>query len=109
MPLHSELIITMVSAFVAAFAGGFVASRLRLPPIVGYLVAGIIIGPYTPGGSADLSLATEFAEVGVILLMFGVGLHFSLRELLDVGPIAIPGALGQITAATVLGLGMSQL
>ena len=107
--LHSDLVITLVAAFVAAFAGGFVASRIGLPPIVGYLVAGIAIGPYTPGGSADAGLATELAEVGVILLMFGVGLHFSAREMLSVGPIAIPGALGQSTAATLLGLGISQL
>jgi CPA2 family monovalent cation:H+ antiporter-2 len=109
IPFHSELIVILVSAFVAAFVGGFIASRLGLPPILGYLIAGIIIGPQTPGGSADTTLAAEFAEVGVILLMFGVGLHFSVRELLDVGPIAIPGAAGQITVATALGIGVSQL
>ena len=107
--VHSELIITLVAAFVAAFAGGLIASRIGLPPIVGYLAAGIVIGPNTPLGSADTALASEFAEVGVILLMFGVGLHFSLRELLAVGPIAIPGAVGQITVATLMGLGVTQL
>jgi CPA2 family monovalent cation:H+ antiporter-2 len=86
---HSDLILTIVAAFVAAFFGGFIAVRLGLPPIVGYLVAGIVIGPYTPGGSADSSIATELSEIGVILLMFGVGLHFSIRELFAVGPIAL--------------------
>jgi CPA2 family monovalent cation:H+ antiporter-2 len=86
-----------------------VATRLHLPPIAGYLLAGIVIGPYTPGGHADPELATQLAEVGVILLMFGVGLHFSLREILDVGPIAIPGAIGQSTVATLLGVGVSVL
>jgi CPA2 family monovalent cation:H+ antiporter-2 len=85
------------------------ASRIGLPTIIGYLLAGIVIGPYTPGGSVSPDLAAELAEVGVILLMFGVGLHFSLKELLAVGPIAIPGAIGQSFAATVLGVGVSQL
>jgi CPA2 family monovalent cation:H+ antiporter-2 len=107
--LHSDLIITLVAAFGAAFLGGFIVSRLGLPPIVGYVLAGIAIGPYTPGGSADTSIAAELAEVGVILLMFGVGLHFSVRELIAVGPIAIPGALGQSTVATLLGFGVTQL
>ena len=84
-----------------------VAARIGLPPLVGYLLAGVAIGPYTPGGSADPGLAAELAEVGVILLMFGVGLHFSIRELLDVGPIAVPGALGQITVATLLATGIA--
>ncbi|MPZ49672.1 MAG: sodium:proton antiporter [Dehalococcoidia bacterium] len=106
---HSDLILTLVAAFVAATAGGFVAVRLGLPPIVGYLLAGIVIGPYTPGGSADSSIAAELAEVGVILLMFGVGLHFSMRDILAVGPIAVPGALGQSFVATILGVGISQL
>ncbi|MGE0685440.1 MAG: cation:proton antiporter [Dehalococcoidia bacterium] len=96
-------------AFVAAFAGGMLAARIGLPPLVGYLIAGVAIGPYTPGGSTDPGLAAELAEVGVILLMFGVGLHFSIRELLAVGPIAIPGALGQITMATVLGAVIAML
>ncbi len=104
MAFHSELILTLVSAFVAAFAGGMIASRIGLPPIVGYLLAGVAIGPHTPGGSASPELAADLAEVGVILLMFGVGLHFSLKELLAVGRIAVPGALGQITAATLLGV-----
>jgi len=107
--LHSELILALVSVFVAAFAGGFIATRLGLPPIVGYLLAGVAIGPHTPGGSADTELALQLAEIGVILLMFGVGLHFSLREIAAVGPIAVPGALGQSLIATLLGLGLTQL
>ena len=109
MPFHSDLILTLVTAFVAAFAGGMIATRIGLPPIVGYILAGIAIGPHTPGGSASPELASELAEVGVILLMFGVGLHFSIKELLAVGRIAIPGALGQITAATILGILVTQL
>jgi CPA2 family monovalent cation:H+ antiporter-2 len=107
--IHSDLILTLVSVFVAAFAGGFLATRLGLPPIVGYLLAGIAIGPHTPGGSADTELALQLAEIGVILLMFGVGLRFSVREIAAVGPIAVPGALGQSLVATLLGLGVTQL
>ena len=106
---HSDLILTLVSAFVAAFVGGFIATRAGLPPIVGYVLAGIAIGPYTPGGSADTSIASDLAEVGVILLMFGVGLHFSIREILAVGRIAVPGAVVQSTAATILGIGVTQM
>jgi len=109
MPVHSELVVTLVAAFVAAFVGGMVVTRLRMPPIVGYLLAGIVIGPYTPFGSADAATASQLAEVGVILLMFGVGLHFSPREIVAVGPIAIPGALGQSAVATLLGVGIGQL
>jgi K+:H+ antiporter len=109
MPLQSDLVLTLVLAFVAAFTGGLIASRIGLPPIVGYLLAGLVIGPNTPGGSASPELAADFAEVGVVLLMFGVGLRFSLGDILDVGPVAFPGALGQIAAATLLGLGVSQL
>jgi CPA2 family monovalent cation:H+ antiporter-2 len=107
--IHSDLILTLVSAFVAAFVAGFIAGRLGLPPIVGYLLAGVAIGPHTPGGSADTTIASDLAEVGVVLLMFGVGLHFSLKELLSVGRIAIPGAIGQSMVATLLGIGASQL
>ncbi|HWO74046.1 MAG TPA: cation:proton antiporter [Dehalococcoidia bacterium] len=107
--LHSELILTLVTAFVAAFIGGFLATRLGLPPILGYLLAGIAIGPNTPGGSASPELAADLAEIGVILLMFGVGLHFSFRDILAVGRIAVPGALGQSMAATILGLLVTQL
>ncbi|MFN8557093.1 MAG: cation:proton antiporter [Dehalococcoidia bacterium] len=100
---HSELLFSLVAALVAAFAGGLLAARLRLPTIVGYLLAGIVVGPNTPGLVADPAVAAELAEVGVILLMFGVGIHFSLRDLLRVRDIAVPGALGQVVVATFLG------
>src|SRR4051812_33790525 len=106
---HSDLLLTVVAAFVAAFIGGFIASRAGLPPIIGYVLAGVVLGPYTPGGSASSSIASELSEVGVVLLMFGVGLHFSTRDILAVGKIAVPGALGQSTIATALGLAVSQL
>ena len=97
------LLVTIVLGLVMAFAFGFVASRLRLPPLVGYLLAGIMVGPYTPGVSVDPHLAQELSEIGVILLMFGVGLHFSTADLLAVRGIAIPGAVGQIVIATAIG------
>jgi CPA2 family monovalent cation:H+ antiporter-2 len=103
MPHHTPLIATLVGAFVVAFVFGSFANRLRLPPLVGYLLAGVVIGPWTPGFVADQPLATELAEIGVILLMFGVGLHFSLGDLLAVRRIAIPGAVVQIAAATAMG------
>ncbi|HEX5368546.1 MAG TPA: cation:proton antiporter [Dehalococcoidia bacterium] len=106
--IHSDLIVTLVFAFVAAFAGGMIAVRLGLPPILGYVLAGVVIGPYTPGGHADATLATQLAEVGVILLMFGVGLHFSLQELFDVSNIAVPGAVVQSAAATLLAFAVSE-
>ena len=93
----------MVGGLVAAFLLGTLAHRFKLPPIVGYLLAGVIVGPFTPGYVADQKIATELAELGVILLMFGVGLHFSLRDLLSVRKIAVPGAVVQIGAATLLG------
>jgi CPA2 family monovalent cation:H+ antiporter-2 len=98
------LIATIVIGIVLAYVLGAVAIRLRISPLVGYLLAGIAVGPRTPGFVADASLATELAEIGVILLMFGVGLHFSLSKLLSVRAIAIPGALIQIALATGLGL-----
>jgi CPA2 family monovalent cation:H+ antiporter-2 len=107
--VHSDLLVTIVVAFVAAFAGGFVAARLGLPAIIGYVLAGVAIGPYTPGGSADAAIATQLAEVGVVLLMFGVGLHFSIDELLAVGRISIPGAVGQSAVATALGTAFALL
>jgi CPA2 family monovalent cation:H+ antiporter-2 len=109
--VHHEatLISTIAIGFVLAFSFGYLADRLRLPPLVGYLVAGILIGPYTPGFVADAALSTQLAEVGVILLMFGVGLHFSAADLLAVRGIAIPGAIGQIVVATLLGMGMCWL
>lgn len=103
------LISTITFGFVAAFAFGLVASKLRLSPIVGYLLAGIAIGPMTPGFVADVSIAEELSEVGIVLLMFGVGLHFSLRDLLDVRRIALPGAVVQIAVATILGAAIFSL
>src|SRR5687768_5484268 len=95
----------MSVALALAFIGGFLATRLSLPAIVGYLLAGVAVGPFTPGFVADAGLAPQLAEIGVILLMFGVGIHFSLRDLLAVRSIALPGAMGQIAVATTLGLG----
>ena len=90
------LLINLSAALAAAFVCGLIATSLRLSPIVGYLVAGIAVGPFTPGFVADQPLAAELSEIGVILLMFGVGLHFSLGDLLAVRKIAIPGAAVQI-------------
>jgi monovalent cation:H+ antiporter-2, CPA2 family len=104
---HHTLITTIVVALVLAFAFGVVAQRLRFSPLVGYLVAGVLISPFTPGYVADQGIANELAEIGVILLMFGVGLHFSFEDLLSVGRIAIPGAIAQIASATALGMGLA--
>jgi CPA2 family monovalent cation:H+ antiporter-2 len=107
MPHDTPLIATIVAGLGLAFLFGAIANRLRMPPLVGYLVAGILVGPHTPGFVADQALAPELAEMGVILLMFGVGLHFSLKDLLSVRAIAIPGAVVQIAFATVLGSGLA--
>ena len=107
MPHLPPLITTIVAGIGLAFVFGAIAARLRIPPLVGYLVAGIVAGPFTPGFVADQMLAPQLAEIGVILLMFGVGLHFSLKDLLSVSAIAIPGAIAQIGVATVLGLGLA--
>ena len=107
MPHHTPLISTIVVALVLAFIFGVLAQRLRFSPLVGYLLAGIVISPFTPGYVADQGIANELAEIGVILLMFGVGLHFSLEDLLSVGRIAIPGAIAQIAVATALGMGLA--
>src|SRR3954465_4500237 len=109
MPLHTSLVPTIVIGIVLAFAFGAVAHRLKASPLVGYLLAGVVIGPFTPGFVADQSIANELAEIGIILLMFGVGLQFSLEELLSVRAIAVPGALAQITVATLLGMGLAWL
>src|SRR5690606_8527574 len=102
--LHEmPLIATIVAGLGLAFIFGTLAHHLRISPLVGYLLAGVLVGPHTPGFVADQTLAPELAEIGVILLMFGVGLHFSLKELLSVRAIAIPGATAQITVATLLG------
>jgi len=103
MPHDTGLITILAAGFGLAFLLGLLATRFRLPPLVGYLMAGVVIGPFTPGFVADAGLATQLAEIGVILLMFGVGLHFSVQDLYAVRKIAVPGAVAQITAATVLG------
>jgi CPA2 family monovalent cation:H+ antiporter-2 len=109
MPHETPLIATIVAGLGLAFLFGAIANRLRIPPLVGYLLAGIVVGPYTPGFVADQALASELAELGVVLLMFGVGLHFSLKDLLSVRAIAIPGAAAQIVVATALGAGFALL
>lgn len=103
MPHDDSLILTLVAGFVLAFMLGLLANRLKLSPLVGYLLAGVAVGPFTPGWVADSSLAAQLAEIGVILLMFGVGLHFSVADLLKVRRVAAPGALVQIGCATALG------
>ncbi|MPS69665.1 MAG: Kef family K(+) transporter [Novosphingobium sp.] len=107
MPHHTPLIGTIVAGLVAAFAMGALAQRLRISPVAGYLFAGVLVGPFTPGFVANSALANELAEIGVILLMFGVGLHFSLRDLMSVKAIAVPGAVLQIAVATALGAGLA--
>lgn len=102
------LLVNIAVALVAAFIGGVIARRLGLPTIVGYLLAGIVIGPFTPGFVGDTETLSQLAELGVIFLMFGVGLHFSLGDLWKVRGIAIPGAIGQMALATILGFGLSQ-
>jgi CPA2 family monovalent cation:H+ antiporter-2 len=109
MPHADNLILTLVGGFVLAFVFGMLANRLKLSPLVGYLIAGVAVGPHTAGFVADTELAPQLAEVGVILLMFGVGLHFSLADLMKARKIAVPGALFQILAATVLGWGLGRL
>ena len=107
MPHDTPLIATIVAGLGLAFVFGALANRFRIPPLVGYLVAGVLVGPNTPGFVADAGLANELAEIGVILLMFGVGLHFSLKDLLSVRAIAVPGAIVQIGFATALGAGLA--
>ncbi|PZR95700.1 MAG: sodium:proton antiporter [Stutzerimonas stutzeri] len=106
---HGPLIAIIVMGLGLAFVFGALAQKLRVSPLVGYLLAGVAVGPFTPGFVADQNLANDLAEIGVILLMFGVGLHFSLKDLLSVKAIAVPGALVQIAAATLLGLGLAML
>ncbi|MBA4270648.1 MAG: sodium:proton antiporter, partial [Methylobacterium sp.] len=106
---HGPLIAILVAGLGLAFVFGALAHKLRISPLVGYLVAGVAVGPFTPGFVADQNLANELAEIGVILLMFGVGLHFSLKDLLSVKAIAVPGAIVQIGTATLLGMGLGLL
>jgi voltage-gated potassium channel Kch len=109
MPHHTPLLATIAAGIGLAFILGLIANRLRIFPLVGYLLAGVVVGPFTPGFVADQALANELAEIGVILLMFGVGLHFSLKDLLAVRLIAVPGAIVQIVVATGMGLGLGLL
>jgi CPA2 family monovalent cation:H+ antiporter-2 len=107
--MHHDLalISTIAVGFALAFVLGFVANQFRLPPLVGYLLAGVAIGPHTPGFVADGDMANQLAEIGVMLLMFGVGLHFSPGDLLAVRRLAIPGAVAQIVLATAMGAGLA--
>src|SRR5512146_1844530 len=109
--MHHDLtlIINIAVALVAPFAGGYLARLAGLPTLVGYLVAGMVIGPFTPGFVGDTESASQLAELGVIFMMFGVGLHFSLKDLWNVRAIAVPGALLQMVIATVLGFFLTQL
>jgi CPA2 family monovalent cation:H+ antiporter-2 len=107
MDHNISLITTIASAFGLALIFGFIAERIKLPALVGYLMAGIMIGPATPGFVADIGIASQLSEIGVMLLMFGVGLHFSVNDLLAVKRIAVPGAVVQMTLATVLGAALA--
>ena len=109
MPHSLTLITTIAASLGLALILGLIAHRLKLPVLVGYLLAGVILGPATPGFVADVELSRQLAEIGVILLMFGVGLHFSLNDLLAVKRIAVPGAVLQIVVATALGMGVADL
>ena len=109
MPHNVDLITTIASAFGLALLFGFAAVRLKLPALVGYLLAGVAIGPFTPGFVADTALASQLAEIGVMLLMFGVGLHFSLNDLMAVKKVALPGAVVQIVVATAMGAGIAHI
>src|SRR5688500_2344496 len=107
MPHEISLITTIAAALGLALVLGLAASRLSIPPLVGYLLAGVLIGPATPGFVADVELASQLAEIGVMLLMFGVGLHLSMDDLLAVKGIAVPGAIVQIAVATALGVALA--
>ena len=109
MPHETALVATVAAGLGLAFVLGFLAAKLRLPPLVGYLLAGVAVGPFTPGFVADSNLAGQLAEIGVILLMFGVGLHFSFDDLLAVRRIAVPGAVVQIAVATGLGVAAAKV
>src|ERR671913_1706617 len=109
MPHDVTLIATIAAGLGLALILGFLATRIGVPPLVGYLVAGIVAGPATPGFIADVHLTSQLAEIGVMLMMFGVGLHFSIADLLAVRRIAIPGAMVQIIGATVSGAAVAML
>lgn len=107
VPHDLPLISTLATGLSCAFIFGLIASKLRIPPIVGYLLAGILIGPYTPGFVGDIKIAEELAEIGIVLLMFGVGLHFSMKDLMEVRKIALPGAVVQMGAAILMGAALA--
>lgn len=107
MDHNISLITTLAAGFGVALILGFIAERIKVPALVGYLLAGIVIGPATPGFVADAHLAAQLSEIGIMLLMFGVGLHFSLDDLLAVRRIAVPGALVQMAVATALGMALA--
>jgi len=109
VPHDVDLIILLAVGFGLALLFGYIAARLHLPPLIGYLVAGILISPNTPGVVGDIALANQLAELGVMFLMFGVGMHFSLNDLMQVKRIALPGAILQIAVATLLGIGVSMM
>src|SRR5947209_19086365 len=104
MTHDTVLIATVAVGIVVAFVFGLIAARIGLPPIVGYLIAGVVVGPFTPGFVADAGLARQLADLGVILLMFGVGLHFSVGDLIAVRRVVLPGALIQTTVTTTIGV-----
>jgi len=108
MTHENSLVATVAVGLAFALLGGFAAVRLRMPAVVGYLLAGIAVGPFTPGFVADVTLAPQLAEIGIVLLMFGVGMHFSLRSLLGVRGVALPGAMAQIFVATILGIALAR-
>ena len=107
MEHNISLITTLAGGFGLALIFGFIAEKIKLPALIGYLCAGILLGPATPGFVADIQLAAQLSEIGVMLLMFGVGLHFSVKDLMAVRRIAVPGALVQIGVATLLGIGLA--
>src|SRR5215211_173011 len=109
MPHDTSLIATLVLGLGVAFVFGIVAARLKLPPIIGYLIAGIAVGPFTPGIAADQALAQQLAELGVILLMFGVGLHFSIEDLIAVRRTVLPGAVAQTAITGTVGATLALL
>src|SRR6188474_1891392 len=106
---YAPLLMTIAVGLVMAFILGFAAQKAHLSPIVGYLAAGVVIGPFTPGYVGDVDIASQLAEIGVILLMFGVGLHFSIKDLLAVKRVAVPGAVAQMLVASILGTGLGLL
>src|SRR4051812_39359875 len=104
MPHNLDLIVTLAGALGVALVLGLITHRLHVSPIVGYLFAGVLVGPHTPGFVANRGMAEQLSEIGVVLLMFGVGLHFHAKDLLKIWKVAVPGAVAQIAVATALGV-----